>query len=420
MDLESLSDAYWRGESGANQPNPMAASGHLSEVAPGITFLASFGNCTAIDTDDGLVMVDTGSQFNAARVHDEVRSWSTKPLHTAIYSHGHVDHVFGVGPFEEEAAIEGWPSPHVLAHAHLVHRFDRYRLTREFNEVINRRQFALPNLRWPAEYRYPDETYEHEHTLHVGERTFALRHEKGETDDATVTWLADDKVLCSGDMFVWSSPNAGNPQKVQRYPLEWASALRRMVALEPEILLPGHGLPIFGAARIRQALSETAEFLEDLVAQTLAMMNAGARLSEVVHSVKAPAHLEGRVYLQPIYDEPEFIVHNIWRLYGGWWDGNPATLKPAPERRVAEELCALAGGAARLAERTEALLTLGDDEALRLAGHLIETAWLATPEDPAIQELRQRVFQTRANEATSTMARGVFNRAVRESRGETL
>ena len=23
-----------------------------------------------------------------------------------------------------------------------------------------------------------------------------------------------------------------------------------------------------------------------------------------------------------VYDEPEFIVRNIWRLYGGWYDGN--------------------------------------------------------------------------------------------------
>jgi len=398
----------------------MAESGHLSEVAAGVSFLASFGNCTVIDTDEGLVMVDTGSAFNATRVHDEVRAWSKKPLHTAIYSHGHVDHVFGVGAFDDEARREGWRAPRVFAHAHVRDRFDRYLLTRGFNEIINRRQFALATLAWPDTYRYPDEVYEHEHTLRVGQRTFELRHEKGETDDATVTWLAEQRVLCSGDLFVWSSPNAGNPQKVQRYPLEWAQALRRMVSLEPEILLPGHGLPIFGAARIAQALSETADYLEDLVAQTLAMMNEGARLSDVVASVKPPAHLSDRPYLQAIYDEPEFIVHNIWRLYGGWWDGNPANLKPASERRLAVELCEMAGGATRMAERAQALLERGDDESWRLAGHLIETAWLASPGDEAIGRVRQQVFQARADAASSTMARGVFHWAVRESRGETL
>jgi glyoxylase-like metal-dependent hydrolase (beta-lactamase superfamily II) len=105
---------------------------------------------------------------------------------------------------------------------------------------------------------------------------FLLRHEKGETDDHTVTWLADRQVLCCGDLFIWASPNAGNPQKVQRYPREWAGALRRMAGLGAEYLLPGHGLPVIGADRVRQALGDTAALLEALVDQTLEVRTAAA------------------------------------------------------------------------------------------------------------------------------------------------
>ena len=178
-----------------------------------------------------------------------------------------------------------------------------------------------------------------------------LHHARGETDDHTWTWVPSARVLCCGDLFIWASPNAGNPQKVQRYPLEWASALREMVALEPEVLLPGHGFPVLGADRVRQALTDTAELLESLVEQTLALMNAGARLDEVLHTVAAPPHLLERPYLRPVYDEPEFVVRNVWRLYGGWWDGNPASLQPAPDAALAAELAALAGGAGVLADR---------------------------------------------------------------------
>ena len=55
------------------------------------------------------------------------------------------------------------------------------------------------------------------------------------------------------------------------------------------------------------------------------------------------------------------------------------------------------------------------DQALRLAGHLAESAWLASPEDTAVQAARQKVFATRAARATSTMARGVFNWAANEA-----
>jgi alkyl sulfatase BDS1-like metallo-beta-lactamase superfamily hydrolase len=128
--------------------------------------------------------------------------------------------------------------------------------------------------------------------------------------------------------------------------------------------------------------------------------------------------LSDRPYLQPFYDEPEFIVRNIWRLYGGWWDGNPAHLRPANDRRLAVELAELAGGPTALAQRAETLAHEGSDEALRLAGHLAEMAWLAAPDDEGVQAVRQQVFRTLAQHATSTMSRGVFRWAERETTGE--
>jgi alkyl sulfatase BDS1-like metallo-beta-lactamase superfamily hydrolase len=420
VDIVELADRLWRGEDPTHKTSPLGQIGQLAEVTDGVAFLPNFGNCTAIATDDGLVMVDTGSIMTAEHVYKEVRAWSDQPLRNAIFSHGHIDHVFGVGLFDEEALANGWPAPHVIAHRHLPRRFERYVMTAGYNQVINRRQFGAANLEWPLEYRYPDETYETAHDFALGSSTFRLQHEKGETDDATVTWFAERRVLCSGDLFIWNSPNAGNPQKVQRYPLEWAQALRRMAALDAEYLLPGHGLPIFGRDRITQALSETAEYLESLVDQTLTLMNSGARLADTVSSVVVPAHLADRPYLQPFYDEPEFIVRNIWRLYGGWWDGNPAHLRPASDRALARELADLSGGPGALAARAESLLDDGNDEALRLAGHLAEMAWLATPEEEGVQRVRQRVFAQLAAHATSTMSRGVFRWAERETTGDTV
>jgi alkyl sulfatase BDS1-like metallo-beta-lactamase superfamily hydrolase len=233
-----------------------------------------------------------------------------------------------------------------------------------------------------------------------------LNHARGETDDHTWVWLPDRRVLCTGDLFIWASPNAGNPQKVQRYPGEWAVALRTMEGLGAELLLPGHGYPIHGAARVRQALSETAELLEFLHDETLRLMNAGATLDEIVRSVHAPQRLISRPYLKPIYDEPEFVVRNVWRQYAGWWDGNPAHLKPAPDAALAAELAALAGGAERLSERATALAAAGE---LALACHLAELAAQAAPDDRAIRQARAAVYAQRAKAEKSVMARGVFN-----------
>jgi glyoxylase-like metal-dependent hydrolase (beta-lactamase superfamily II) len=437
-DVLDLADRLWRGDLSPGEYHPLSHLGGVCEIAADVAFVPSFGNVTAIATGDGLVLVDTGSALVTEAVHADLRRWTGARLHTAVYSHGHIDHVSGIGTWEAEAADRGWPEPVVIAHEAVPARFDRYILTAGYNEVINQRQFGARDLRWPVSYRYPDVTYSVELAVDVGGRALRLRHEKGETDDHTVCWLPDSRVLCCGDLFIWASPNAGNPQKVQRYPREWAAALRRMAGLAAEFLLPGHGPPVAGADRVRQALTDTADLLDALVGQTLEVMNARGRLDDAIHSFRVPAALADRPYLRPVYDEPEFIVRNVWRLYGGWWDGNPASLKPAPERALAAELAALAGGAALLADRALQLLAeagpvTGDadeesasrsavpgaaqdaDARLRLAGHLAELAWLAAPGDRAIAEVRQQVYNARADTATSTMASGIFRWAARES-----
>jgi alkyl sulfatase BDS1-like metallo-beta-lactamase superfamily hydrolase len=429
-DVLAVADRLWTGAlpNGGPDVRPVAAGGGMAEVADGVAFVPSFANVAAVATAEGLVLVDVGSPFLSGQVHRTLRSWSDAPLHTVVYSHGHIDHVFGVHRWEADAEANGWPAPEVVAHEAVAARFDRYLRTAGYNTVVNRRQFGLDDLEWPTRYRYPDRTFRDRLDLDVGGVRAELHHARGETDDHAWTWFPAERVLCAGDLFIWASPNAGNPQKVQRYPLEWAEALRRMLTLYddgaagPEVLLPGHGYPIVGEDRIRRALSETAELLESLVAQTLELMNAGARLDEAIHTVTPPAHLVGRPYLQPVYDEPEFVVRGVWRLYGGWWDGNPATLKPASEVALAHELAELSGGPVRLADRALALVGSADtgpdpDAALRLAGHLVELAWLAAPDDPGVADARRAVFTRRAEVATSTMARGVFTWAAGESRG---
>jgi alkyl sulfatase BDS1-like metallo-beta-lactamase superfamily hydrolase len=415
-DALEVSDRLWRGEGSIEEHHPFSPSNDLTEVGDGVAFISSFANVSGFATGDGLLLVDTGSQFTARTVHERIRAWSPERLDTAVYSHGHIDHVFGVPVFEEEAEAKGWARPRVVAHEALPARFDRYVLTAGYNGVINQRQFQAPGLRWPTEYRYPDETYRDVHHVDVGGADFELHHARGETDDHTWTWVPGRKVLCCGDLFIWCSPNAGNPQKVQRYPGEWAIALRQMADLGAELLLPGHGLPIAGAERIRTALLDTAALLESLMEQALAMMNEGARLDDLIHGVVAPAELMEKPYLRPIYDEPEFIVRNIWRLYGGWYDGNPATLKPAPDASLAAEVAALAGGVERLASRALELAAGGGEADLRLAGHLAEMATLADPEDERARRARAEVFEQRVAVESSLMARGVFSWAAAESR----
>ncbi|MFC9616459.1 alkyl sulfatase dimerization domain-containing protein [Streptomyces sp. NPDC056938] len=377
-----------------------------------VGFFPAFANVAAFDTGDGVVLVDSGDFRTAAQLHEAVSGFGAGPVRSVVYTHGHVDHVFGVAPFDQEADKSGGPRPEVIAHEAVPARFDRYIRTAGYNSWINRRQFGVPSLEWPTTYRYPDVVYRDRLTVRRAELTFELVHARGETDDHTYVWIPELRTLCTGDLFIWNTPNAGNPQKVQRYPEDWAHALRAMQELGAELLLPGHGVPVVGSRRVHQALDDTARLLESLCEQTRELMNAGHRLDAVIHGVKVPEELLAKPYLHPAYDEPEFVVRNLWRLWGGWYDQNPAHLKPAPEADVAAEFARAAGGASALALRASELLAAGE---LRLASHLAETAALAAPADQEVARVRADVFARRALQETSTMARGVFHWAAAES-----
>jgi len=391
-----FADAIWRGE----ELHPFGATG-TAEIDAKTLFIASFGNVIALETDAGPLLVDTGSPLTAPAIADELTSWSQRAPHTIVYTHGHIDHVMGAATIADDAT-------HVVAHDNVPARFDRYRATAGYNAWINRRQFGLADLEWPTDYRYPDETYTEHVTLDLGGETFELHHGKGETDDATWLWAAERDLICCGDFFIWACPNAGNPQKVQRYPVEWANALRAMAGLGARTLLPGHGPPVVGSDRVAAVLNDSAALLEDLVEQTIALMNEGATLAEVLGRIRMPGELD-KPYLRPVYDEPEFIVRNVWRLYGGWFDGNPAELKPPRPDVVAAEVAGLAGGASELAGR--AYDVRETDPAL--AAYLIELARTAAPDDARVREANEVVYRHRAEIESSTMAKGIFTWAAR-------
>jgi alkyl sulfatase BDS1-like metallo-beta-lactamase superfamily hydrolase len=410
--IRELSEQLWNGQINTQDYHPVQfrqAAGE--EIADGLLYYKGIASANTIDTGDGLVMLDTGAVNDTRTLHEEVRKWRPNaPLRAAIFSHHHVDHIFGVGPFEAEAQEKGWARPLVYGHEALDWHFDRYKRTLGWNTAINRRQFAIdaPQFKWQENYRYPDVTYQERMRFRAGELTFELRHTRGETEDATWTWVPERRLLAPGDLFIWAVPNAGNPQKVQRFAGEWAAGLREMSALGADVMVPGHGLPIFGRERITAALSDSAELLETIEAQVLALMNTGCTLDRIIHEVDIPERLLEKPYLRPVYDDPQFLIRNVWRLYGGWYEGEPDNLLPAPRAEQAREWVALAGGLDRVLARVAALQREGN---LRLACHLVEFAVIAEPDSKPAHAQRAEVYAARAGMQESSMARNILNHA---------
>ena len=425
--IRELSDALFDGRLDIADPKYHPVNGRLlygDEVVTDVFVYESCATCNVVDTGAGLVMLDTGRRSDRDGLYEAVREWRPDtPLVAAIFSHHHLDHIFGTLRFEREAAERGWAQPVVYAHENTAANFERYKLTAGWQTAINRRQLPGDDIfdvsagdSFPTDFRYPDVTFSDRMVLKIGRYTFDMRHVIGETDDHIWTWIPELKAAHSGDQFIWAVPNAGNPQKVQRFAREWAQSLRAMAAMDPELLLAGHGYPIFGADKCQKALLAHAELLESLEEQTLALMNQGASLDEVIHAVQVPEHLRDLPYMLPIYDHPQFIVRAVWRRYGGWWTRQYDELLPAPREQQAREWIALAGGVEPVLARIAALRAAGD---LRMACHLVELAVLAEPSDE-VYRVRSELWEARAGEQTATMVRNVMLHASYASRVQRL
>jgi alkyl sulfatase BDS1-like metallo-beta-lactamase superfamily hydrolase len=408
MEQDQLFERLWNGTAPMKEWTQAVSDGAVTSVSENIiavhtTYLC--GSVTVIRTGAGLVFVDTAKPDTAAKTLAAIRRWDNSPIHTVIYTHGHIDHTSGITVIDQEADTRGIPRPRVIAHRNVLRRLSRYEATHGFNSIVQGQQFNYPDYVYPIGQRRPDEIYDDTLSLTIAGETIELFHGRGETDDATFVWLPERRVLASGDFVIWMFPNVGNPRKVQRYAADWAAALRQMQALRPDVLIPGHGPVVFGRERAAQMLSDGAEVLESLVRQTLELMNRGSALDAVLHAVSAPKELLAKPYLLPKYDDPEFVVRGIWHLYAGWFDGNPAHLKPAPSAELAGEIAVLAGGAAPLANRAKALAEAGRT---RLAAHLIELASTASPASPDIQTVRAKVYAQCAAAETSLIGKAIF------------
>ena len=152
--------------------------------------------------------------------------------------------------------------------------------------------------------------------------------------------------------------------------------------------------------------------MESLVKQTLELMSKGRTLNSILHEVDAPRELLAKPYLLPKYDDPAFVVRGIWHLYAGWFDGNPAHLRPAADSELGEEIAMLAGGVEALTRRAEALARTGRT---RLAAHLIELAAAASPDNKEVHRVRAEIYADCVEAETSLIGKAILSVSKRES-----
>ena len=397
--------------------DPLAGAGPLGRVeviGDGVAQFHGFCNVGFVWGRGEVLVVDTSNARLAPRAVAGLREQTPDPLAHIVYTHGHVDHVGGAPSFLADAEQRGHPRPTLWAHEALPARFARYQATWGWNNEVNRRQFQLPAGvdAFPRGFVAPDRTYRDTVVIDLAGERVELHHARGETDDASWVWLPERRLALVGDLSVQSLPNTGNPNKPQRYTLEWAEALEAIAQREPASIIPGHGDPLRGDHGL-EVLRETARALRFLHAAVLERLNAGQWPDEIVDAgIALPRDLAEKPYLRPIYGCAEFVVRDVLRAYAGWWGGNPAELLPARRADTARDLVAVAGRAALFAKAR----ALAQAEQHRRALHLAVYLAQADAGDVEARALVAELCDALAEREPSFIARNFYRSAARQAR----
>ena len=347
----------------------------------------SLGSSIMVITEEGLVIIDTtGNAQVAEKILSEFRKITDKPIRYIIYTHGHPDHIYGAHVFMAEgvqviatrAAVEFMKrQDQWLGAYHLRSR--TIQAGRAALEFATKTVFSSPFPPWQNKQMiWPTITFEDEYVFKLGGKRFELYHAMGETPGHLMVWMPGERALFPGDLYYASFPNLSTPMLESRPVKEWYESLDRMVALNPDYVIPGHTRALSGREETVDVLSHHSQAIRYVYDETLKAINAGKTLDEAAHTITLPERLAKRWHLQELYGRVDWSVRGIYRKETGWYDGHGTGLNPLPPGHRAREMVQLAEGADKILVRAIALQKAGEHQ---LVCELTDMVIAANPKD---------------------------------------
>ena len=227
--------------------------------------LGNNANFGVVVTEHDVVLIDSGGTYQGAQmIHAAIRDITDKPVTLVINSGGQDHRWLGNGYFKAQGA-------RIIANEKAV--VDQKARARD--QLI-----ALASLVGPEGIKgtapvYADETFSDAKSLTLGGTHIGVGHAgHAHTPGDSFVWLHEQRILFSGDIIYMDRMLSIGPQSAHR---EWISAIETLAALDPAVVVAGHGDP----ADLPKGKADSYEYLVFLRQAVTDFMDGGGGIEDV-------------------------------------------------------------------------------------------------------------------------------------------
>jgi glyoxylase-like metal-dependent hydrolase (beta-lactamase superfamily II) len=359
------------------------------DVGDGVFMSRNIANSYLLTTTDGDLLINTGTEFEAAEIKARFARVSAGPLRMITFTQGHPDHVSGWSLFN---------GPGVETIAQANHR-DVREYWRNLHPFYVRRIMklwgAFMDVETAAATLPPEpvltDSFIDTHAFELGGRRVELHSTPGgEATDALVVWLPEPRTVFIGNLmgpFFGHVPNLYTLRGDKiRSAMTFIHSLDRVIGLRPETLMNGHEV-FRGTDQILSTMTKVRDATAYLRDRTIDGMNSGAQLWTLMRDVTLPPELA----LPQVHGKVAWIVRAIWEEHVGWFRYESTTeLYDVPPSSVWPDVVDLAGGTGPLTERAADHVAAGRPlQAL----HLTDVVLAHAPADPDALGVKRQALE---------------------------
>ena len=378
-------------------------------------------NVILIHTSEGNVIVDTAMSPSRARMIKEAlyEVVPKAPVIAIIYTHTHIDHVGGASVFAEDGT-QIWATDifieHFLKQYGMFRPAETIRAMHQFGHHLDLKTMPCSALGARTDigaatetgFMMPTHTFKDHQVLEFGGTRIELFAAPGETHDQLFVWLPGEETLIPGDNFYYSFPNLYTVRGTSPRPVrEWVQGLDHMRSLNPSHLAPCHTIPIHGKENIAKALTDYRDAIQWVHDEVVRRANRLEDLDTIAESIKLPAHLADKPYLEELYGQVDWSARAIYTNNLGWFDASPDDLYKTPSKEIAKREVKLIGGAEKVINLAQEALDNDDPKwSVHLLAKVKKSGMVPETELEMVNALLAESYRKVAEDVPNTNGRG--------------